>query len=344
MIESLTIRGFRGHRQLSLPKLGAVNLLVGPNNAGKTAVLDAVELLVRDSHPQALSGLAFRRGGQEVEPQPAHAALPAAVLHLFYGRGHPTAGHPELCLEATGGPTRTITVTLTDQSEDYQLPDSGTATIARDKLDVTKCSYGRLQGGSMSLSPRARSLPVQYITPWGNQARALAPLWDSIVGNPEEDEVIRTLQIVDPRVRRIVFTEQTTGDPQIFVLREGDPRRVPLASMGDGMRRMLGIAMRAISARGGFLLLDEVESGLHFSAMHGVWKWLAQFAKESKTQVFATTHSNDCVHALGWLNRSDEDLSSICTLYRLTPGASTATRYSAAELRVIAEEDLEVRG
>lgn len=344
MIESLTIRGFRGHRHLTLSKLGAVNLLVGVNNSGKTAVLDAVELLVRDAHPRALAEFASRRGGFEGELRNDQGTLPPTVQHLFYGRGLTTNGNPELQLVSKGALDRTITLTLADQSEELQIPDSGVVAITRDALAVNKVGYGTLQSGEWNPKPKARSFKVQYITPWGNQARALAPLWDSIVGNPEEDEVIRALQIVDPLVRRVVFAEQNKGEPQIFVLREGEARRVPLASMGDGMRRMLGIAMRAINARGGFLLLDEVESGLHFSAMHGVWSWLAKYAKDSSTQVFATSHSNDCVHALGWLNRDQPELASTTALYRLTPGATTATRYSATELRVVAEEELEVRG
>jgi energy-coupling factor transporter ATP-binding protein EcfA2 len=344
MIETLAIRGFRGHQQLTLSKLGAVNLLVGPNNAGKTAVLDAVELLVRDAHPRALGALAYRRGGAEGEYRTDQATLPSTVQHLFYGHGLSTNGNPELQIVSNGKPERKITLTLADQSEELQLPDSGTVAVGRDTLAVSKIGYGNLQAGGMTLDPKARSFKVQFITPWGNNARALTPLWDSIVGNPEEDEVVRALQLVDPAVRRVVFTEQTKGEPQIFVLRAGEARRVPLATMGDGMRRMLGIAMRAIHARGGFLLLDEVESGLHFSAMHGVWRWLAQYAKDSGTQVFATTHSNDCVHALGWLNGSQPELSSICTLYRLLQGEPSAIRYSASELRVVADEDLEVRG
>ena len=344
MIDTLTIRRFRGHQERKFEQLARVNLLVGPNNAGKTAVLDAVELLVRDAHPRALGALAYRRGGAEGEYRTDQATLPNTVQHLFYGRGLTSNGNPELQIVAKGKPDRKVTLTLSDQSEELQIPDSGTIAIARDALPVSKIGYGSLQSGGMTLDPKARTSKVQFITPWGNNARALTPLWDSIVGNPEEDEVVRALQLVDPAVRRVVFTEQTKGEPQIFVLREGEARRVPLASMGDGMRRMLGIVMRAIHARGGFLLLDEMDSGLHFSAMQGFWSWLIKYSESTHTQVFATTHSSDCVNALGWLHRTQPSEVSGVATFRIDVGRVSATRYDPAELDVALEGMIEVRG
>ena len=153
------------------------------------------------------------------------------------------------------------------------------------------------------------------------------------------------LQILDDRLDRVVFSTDIDEDPspKIFVRLKGVRERVPLSSLGDGMRRMLGIAIRAVKARDGWLVLDEVDSGLHFSAMQRLWRWLITYARESNTQVFATTHSSDCVNALGWLHRADPTITESAGLFRLEPGEVEATRYTAGELQVVAENGLEVR-
>lgn len=131
MLESLTIRGFRGHKEHTLKKLARVNLLVGPNNAGKTAVLDAVELLVRDGHPRTIASLAGRRAGEfassfdyrEGDP------LPPAVRYLFHGYGEPGKAAFELTSE--GKPARSLKITWDDRSEDGAYPEAALIQVDR---------------------------------------------------------------------------------------------------------------------------------------------------------------------------------------------------------------------
>ena len=51
MLCNLRISGFRGLREFAMSGLGRVNLLGGPNNGGKTSVLETIHML---SCPEAL--------------------------------------------------------------------------------------------------------------------------------------------------------------------------------------------------------------------------------------------------------------------------------------------------
>ncbi len=73
---------------------------------------------------------------------------------------------------------------------------------------------------------------------------------------------------------------------------------VPLMIFGDGMKRMLFIAAALVTARKGFLLLDEVESGIHAFVLPEVMKWLLGAARAMDIQLFATTHSLEAVDAV----------------------------------------------
>ena len=63
-LASLSIQGFRGIDELSIPRLGQVTLLAGKNGVGKTTVLDALRVYAARGHYAAL--ILLLRGREEV--------------------------------------------------------------------------------------------------------------------------------------------------------------------------------------------------------------------------------------------------------------------------------------
>ena len=68
--------------------------------------------------------------------------------------------------------------------------------------------------------------------------------------------------------------------------------------MGDGIWRLLALALSLVRARRGVLMIDEIDTGLHYSALEDMWRLVGLTAKRLDIQVFATTHSSDCWKAL----------------------------------------------
>jgi AAA15 family ATPase/GTPase len=73
---------------------------------------------------------------------------------------------------------------------------------------------------------------------------------------------------------------------------------MPLSSFGDGVRRVLVIASGMSMAKGGVLLIDEIESAIHKDAYAEFFNWLYEAARFYKVQIFATTHSLEAVDAI----------------------------------------------
>ena len=80
-----------------------------------------------------------------------------------------------------------------------------------------------------------------------------------------------------------------------FVVYKNSTKRVRLSSMGDGMNRILTIILALLNAKDGFLLIDEYGSGLHYYVQTKLWEIVFSLSKKHNVQVFATTHSNDCI-------------------------------------------------
>ena len=73
---------------------------------------------------------------------------------------------------------------------------------------------------------------------------------------------------------------------------------LPLSTAGDGLRRALQFAVAAANAGAGVLLVDEIESALHVSALRNVFGFLVRECCELGVQLFATTHSLEALDAI----------------------------------------------
>jgi predicted ATPase len=75
VITSVTIEGFRGVREGGVEGLAPISILVGPNNTGKSTVLEALGVLGLGDDARGVAHLLMRRGGP-----PLHA-LARTVWH-----------------------------------------------------------------------------------------------------------------------------------------------------------------------------------------------------------------------------------------------------------------------
>ncbi len=129
----------------------------------------------------------------------------------------------------------------------------------------------------------------------------------------------------------------------MLVRRKGGNDRIPIGSMGDGIWRMLGLALALVRTENGILLVDEIDTGLHFSVMSDMWRLVSQTAKRLQTQVFATTHSRDCYESLAAICHQDVSKNSDITIQRIERDRSRAVAYTEQEIIAAAKRGMEVR-
>ncbi|MGH7451085.1 MAG: AAA family ATPase [bacterium] len=110
-----------------------------------------------------------------------------------------------------------------------------------------------------------------------------------------QDEILPTLKLLEPRLRRLAVL--VTGGVPIVNGDIGVGRLIPLPLMGEGIGRLLSLALVIFDSPRGVVLIDEIENGLHYSAMVDVWKAIAEATRRSEAQIFATTHSWECIKA-----------------------------------------------
>ena len=188
---------------------------------------------------------------------------------------------------------------------------------------------------------------IQYIRTRNVESELNGRLWDNIALSPKEEYVIRALKIIEPNVERLTFINNNTTVRQerIPVVKlKNEPNVIPLKCMGDGINRILTIILALINSDNGYLLIDEFENGLHYTVQEKLWNIIFDLANELKVQVFATTHSLDCIKSFE-KTLNNQTIKNDNKLIRLdiSKGVIKQVEYDAEELKIATNQDIETR-
>ncbi len=366
MLRDLTIQNYRVFKDFSVDGLARVNLIVGMNNSGKTSFLEAVHLLANQNNPSYLLDLLENRGEFA---WPYSSRRDYQIAHIFSGH----VPQPTYKLPAPGS-----VISIQSQRDRFLAlevwlnaveVDAFPQTLPSEDQTVTEQTpfqlLFRYRGGSETLEDaQVRRLGVRedysirttllrsrpradlhrLITTNSPSFADLAGLWDRITLTPEEDAVVAALQILEPGVERISFTSRQIANSGILVRLQGQRTPIPLGSMGEGMHRILALAMSAVTAQNSVLLVDEIDTGLYYRVQTDMWRLLIDTAQRLNVQIFATTHSWDCVaafqEALG--QQPSDDVGCLFRLQR-RDDTIRAIQYDRDDLAIAVREGIEVR-
>ncbi|MBS3030235.1 MAG: AAA family ATPase [Dolichospermum sp. DET50] len=153
-----------------------------------------------------------------------------------------------------------------------------------------------------------------------------------------KSDVVKLLQQMDKNISdiEILLSPESMNSRFNIYIQHERLGLAPVSTFGDGIRRLLHIALKLASVKGGILLIDELESTIHTEALQNSFQWLVKWCTEMDVQLFATTHSLEAVDALLEVTESDSDL----VLYRLEPKEekTKVVRHDGHRLRRLREE------
>ena len=349
MLERLRVQNYRGLRDLAVDELGRINVVAGSNNAGKTTLLEAIFLLGGAGNPRgALNGHLVRMDPTAATPvsiwetawTPLFFDLDTEEAFTIFGR-HSSIGDLKLSVALA----RPVGTEISRAGNERAL--TGDRPMER-ALKFTYCDP--LAG---QLESEARETPDNVAL---EQKHAYVPFSSTILhpgrGDLNQDAVrlgklrkqkrgsilVDALRALEPRLQA-VEDNTSSGAPMIWAdigLREF----VPLPALGASMTHLARMVLAAATAPEGVVLVDDIENGLHHSVLPDVWRAVARSAEQFNVQVFATTHSFECVEA------AHEALGEGgFRLHRLeaADGVNRCVTYSAAAIGGALRHNLEFR-
>lgn len=365
MIQDFRVEDYRGIAGLTLRGLRAVNLVTGVNGAGKTALLEALWAYHGRFFPQNLwnrhvqrtvrppvnpvsdlarAGVALA-GTEDGRPSSVRVTFESGAAHVVDG-GNGTAegnGVRETLVEPSEKP---VALHLEPARIDGRL------RLHLDGQDI----HGPLRpfrpptGSGVVLVPvPARSVPrplgiIDLPSTTFDLSEENINRYSAIVRQGQKEEIKQRLRLILPLVDDLEIVTTDDGAPYLMATTK-EAERMALQSLGGGMMRLFRIFVHFYGASaGGVLLLDEVENGLHYSVLPKLWRDIRAMAVEFSVQVFATTHSMECVRAaVTAFEDSREDLA-VLGLYRPDDeDGARAVMYADDHLAGAMETGMELR-
>ncbi len=366
-LDSLRVTGFRAFTDLRLEPLGRVNLIVGRNNCGKTTLLEALRVYYSRGEPdQLLEVLLSRDELSSRGPLPNVSEL-RPIARLFNEKAgkpfHATAitigpdkgSAPVLTIEAAwakweerpDGSRTAEVVTNVSKLEDRESYEPAIKVVFGDDFERVYKASSLTENPARHFRYRSsnREANVRYVPPSGLSASEVGRRWDGVVLGPSEDVVLEALRIIDPRLERVSIVEPSRGDSRnriAIVKRKDVDTPEPLKSLGAGLQRLLEMSLSVANATDGILLIDEIENGVHFSVQEEMWKFIYKAADEFNCQVFATTHSWDCIRAFQSVTEQGSLGGKLVRLY-CKGDSIKGTVLNEEELAIATRESIEVR-
>ena len=307
MLKSIRVQNFRLFGDLEIDPLKRINLFTGQNNSGKTTLLEALFLLFGAGNPGLTLNInAFRgidsAGGSPPTIQETLWKYLFSTLEMSevitIEADHTSLGRLALRVELERPSTVEVPLDKSDGASMAELMNESPLLFS---FQSKRGGHGKyrmsLTGGRIKIDQPTVRFPFQaiFLSSRSGNLQEDAVRLAQLRKRKRADILLKTLKIIEPRLRS-VEDNSASGTPMIW----GDigmSELVPLPVMGEGMTRVARLMLSIATVPGGLVLADEVENGLHHSILPKVWQAVGAAAKNFDTQVFATTHSYECMDA-----------------------------------------------
>ena len=306
MLSSLTIENFRGIQKLSINDMRRLVLLSGKNNVGKSSVLEAVFLMMDHLSPDSFNRMNGFRGMN----------IPANGVSLWEPLFYQMNPENTIKLSATRG-RDTLTLSYSkDESyipaQNGSIPKNVAGSFQSSAMRNYTLRFGFQVEGPVEYSEIGHfttgdSGILREVSDENGEKQFMQLTYTSFVNNSfvrtdrsildrmgkaelngEKEKIISFLQRIDPSIRDIV-TLSVYGIPQLYI--NTNKKLLPVQFSGDGINKLLYIVVSIMDARDGILLIDEIDTGFHYSMYKDLWRIVAEVSRDYNCQVIATTHS-----------------------------------------------------
>lgn len=374
VFDYLQISGYRGLEMAELSQLGAVNIFVGNNNSGKTSLLEAISILCNPLDPFKWLEVSQRRlyfGRVPLGLRPDLEAI-KWIFPQKIGSLNSESYQGEILIKSNGntpisetearlveiygvGSGKNSREKLNDDiiiaETDSVIPgiELEIITQASEKLDLfsleneSKTEVFQFWENERFIQRKRNKALIQNATifPSYSSSEPILDRLSRIILQEEngKGKVLELLQSFDDNILDIEITS-TPMARATLAIKHKDIGFAPLYVFGDGFKRTLIIALTALTTANGVLLIDEIETSIHVSALSRVFFWLIETCYHLNIQLFVTTHSLEAIDAM----LQPEIATDNVVAFRLNSQGELAQRFSGSLLhRLRSERGLDVR-
>ncbi|MCA1916969.1 ATP/GTP-binding protein [Methanospirillum hungatei] len=353
MLKSITVKNFRGFQNVHCNNLSLINLVVGKNNVGKTAFLEALFLFFGRQNPGLAMHINASRGLGSVKIG-SGSVMESPWNSIFYNFDitNPITitcqdEHDTLYLHIslnTSLDMNDIRDTYSESERILKIKDSGFVHVLNVTSSDEKEPYQLLltnQGLRVNRIGISKTIAYYLHSRGIFDSKERAELFTSLDATGRTDEIVKAIQYIEPRLKRLSIG--IIADEPIILGDIGAARLIPLSLMGDGTVRLFDLLIRIMNAQNGAVIIDEIENGIHHSVQEKIWTVIGTCAKRYNVQIFASTHSLECIkNAFAAFSTFHDQIFHVQRIERAGEDIRIKS-FDMAKLETIFDLNLEVR-
>lgn len=322
MLQSFHIQNFKCLRDTTL-ELGPFTVLIGPNDSGKTSILDALRLLGKTSEEgldalrEADYGNTLKWRRDPIDDIRWRLQFAGFERSFQYDLAYPSGAESGSIATSTSfqrsGNTEPAIIQRSSSAQKEKFPEASPKETLLRTLLRTRAAFlspdFRAFFAILSDLPRYRLDPDALRTPAVPQPDAvlspsgdnLVAVLDRLISGPDRTAIVeleRNLNAAIPTLRGISLRTADAGKKSLEFVLAGPTRpfvTIPCAHASDGAMLLTAYLALAYSEQPGMLLIEEPENGLHPSRLHAVVDMLRKLSTGEvgprPRQVILTTHS-----------------------------------------------------
>jgi AAA15 family ATPase/GTPase len=319
MINTVDLINFKCFEELHVEGLQRVNLIGGKNNIGKTSFLEAIELHLSSKESISLSFNLYKmiRRRQESIRKNGHFELDfiysdKSKMNIIIDEKKLEIEYFKDLIKKVYGGNRIVEY-LAEIPDSSLLSDEEEVSIVYEpslKLTIENESriipIDRIINRPMLIRREGSNKQnINFISSCTTAERQIAVYYGNLIELSKEQYLNDFLNIFD---KNITALRQIVQEKDVVLKLLLANRKAPvlLSSLGEGINRYITILCAIWASQDGYLFVDEIENGIHYTNYPKLWTAIFEASKMANCQIFITTHSKECIEAFNEVNSNNE--------------------------------------
>jgi AAA15 family ATPase/GTPase len=311
MISNFKVENFRCFQHATLRDLRRVNIVVGDNASGKTALLEVLRLGLEGT-PQSLHSLNQLRSHVYYVQAPVTRELFEAQFNPFFFNIDPSTTISTECND-TEGRTAKLRVFYDPEKAITPLPPPQ-FQIAQPVGTIIPLAFERtaFTGHDSKLYASVNPQGTGMILEQGPELGLVSEFFSStFIYNPQqsvtyfsqlsrqnrESEVVDVIKGAFDLVQDLSILAPSQFTSSMYATIQHLKEKLPLSFVSAGINKFFSILAAIITRSSGVVLIDEIENGIYYRRLSSLWDTILRLAIQYDTQIFASTHSRECLEA-----------------------------------------------
>lgn len=320
MLSDISIKNFRCFNDSSFNGFNRINLIGGKNNAGKTALLEALLVNFFPSNPAIRLIQKFR----DEDDKTARKYPERTWENIFFNQqkdlkiifnscySDNSISSVEIRCDENIDDFIKYVEEKNSEDKDFVQITNNLVNTSNSALHIDAFKNGEKYTSTVLVASMQGQVGKGKGTPDPNlvdfihsrlafSAQSLASDFDNALDNGYYEYIIEGLRVIDNSI--IEARTSSVGSPVIKIKRMGE-KPLPLSYFGDSIYKITSVILKLLNGKeNSVLLIDEIENGIHYSSHANYWNLLFKLAEKFKIQIFATSHSLEMIKSFNEVAR-----------------------------------------